>query len=111
MTSCRSSRLSVDRHAARVAVIRPVNHGAVFASAIRSYCAREGPCPARSRSSTSPWQVEARLEEFDWIRNGGADAVTADVREVTGENARPVEDWLSEFRGAFLSPPDASSAF
>lgn len=62
-------------------------------------------------SGLTPWQVEARLEEFDWIRNGGADAVTADVREVTGENARPVEDWLSEFRGAFLSPPDASSAF
>jgi NAD(P)H dehydrogenase (quinone) len=62
-------------------------------------------------SGLTPWQVEARLEEFDWIRNGGADAVTADVREVTGEDARPVEDWLSEFRGAFLSPPDASPAF
>ena len=62
-------------------------------------------------SGLTPWQVEARLEEFDWIRNGGADAVTADVREVTGEDARPVEDWLGEFRGAFLSPPDAPPAF
>jgi hypothetical protein len=29
------------------------------------------------------------------------------VHEVTGQEARPVEDWLSEFRAAFLSPLDA----
>jgi NAD(P)H dehydrogenase (quinone) len=55
-------------------------------------------------SGMTPWRAEGLLEVFDWIRHGGADAVTADVREVTGVDARPVEDWLSEFRGAFLSP-------
>jgi uncharacterized protein YbjT (DUF2867 family) len=54
-----------------------------------------------------PWETEGLLEMFEWIRHGGADTVTADVHEVTGQEARPVEDWLSEFRAAFLSPLDA----
>jgi NAD(P)H dehydrogenase (quinone) len=59
-------------------------------------------------SGLNPWQVEGTLEMFDWIRHGGADSVTTDVHDVTGEDARPVEDWLSEFRAAFLNPlPDA----
>ncbi len=60
-------------------------------------------------SSLTPWQVEGTLELFDWIRHGRSAPVTTDVRDVTGEDARPIEDWLSEFRGAFLSPsPDVS---
>jgi NAD(P)H dehydrogenase (quinone) len=55
-----------------------------------------------------PWDAEAGLETFDWIRRGGAARVTTDVHELTGEDPRPVQDWLSEFRAAFLSPePDA----
>ena len=52
-----------------------------------------------------PWEAEGRLEVFDWIRRGSADTVTTDAPEVTGQDARRVEDWLSEFRAAFLSPP------
>ena len=64
-------------------------------------------------SGLSPWQTEGTVELFDWIRNGGADSVTSWVPELTGSTARPVEDWLSELRGAFLwQPPDLpSSAF
>jgi NAD(P)H dehydrogenase (quinone) len=51
-----------------------------------------------------PWTADGLLEMFGWIRQGGADAVTADVREVTGQDARPVEEWLSEHRAAFLGP-------
>jgi uncharacterized protein YbjT (DUF2867 family) len=58
-------------------------------------------------SGLTPWQVEGTLEMFDWIRHGGAGSVTTDVLDVTGQDARPIEDWLSEFRGAFLNPlPD-----
>jgi NAD(P)H dehydrogenase (quinone) len=55
-------------------------------------------------SGLTPWQVAGTLELFDWIRHGGADSVAPDVRDVTGEDARPIEDWLSEFRGDFLNP-------
>jgi hypothetical protein len=56
-----------------------------------------------------PWDAEALLETFDWIRRGGAARVTTDVHELTGEDPRPVVDWLSEARGAFLGPePDAA---
>ncbi len=55
-------------------------------------------------SGLTPWQVEGTLEWFDWIRSGAADSVTTDVREVTGQDARPIEDWLDESRSAFLSP-------
>jgi NAD(P)H dehydrogenase (quinone) len=55
----------------------------------------------------SRWQTEGTAELFDWIRNGGADSVTSWVPELTGSLARPVEDWLTELRGAFLwRPPD-----
>ena len=55
-------------------------------------------------SGLTPWQVEGMLEWFDWIRSGAADSVTTDVREVTGQDARPIEDWLDESRSTFLSP-------
>ena len=45
------------------------------------------------------------LEAYDWVRRGGADTVTDAVSRVTGEDPRPVEDWLSEMRGAFVGRP------
>jgi NAD(P)H dehydrogenase (quinone) len=62
-------------------------------------------------SGLSPWEVDGALELYDWVRAGGAATVTADVAQVTGHPARPVEDWLSESRAAFLGeapdvPPD-----
>jgi uncharacterized protein YbjT (DUF2867 family) len=52
----------------------------------------------------SRWQADGNLELFDWIRQGGAAAVTATVRELTGAEARPVEDWLDDSRASFLVP-------
>jgi NAD(P)H dehydrogenase (quinone) len=52
------------------------------------------------------WQVDGNLELFDWIRHGGTDSVTSSVREVTGDDPRPIEDWLSEQRGAFVGRPE-----
>jgi NAD(P)H dehydrogenase (quinone) len=66
--------------------------------------------PGRARrlmlaSGLSQWQADGNLELFDWIRQGGADTVTAAVREVTGAEPRPVQDWLEESRGDFEGPP------
>ncbi len=55
-------------------------------------------------SGLTSWQVEGTLEWFDWIRSGAADSVTTDVREVTGQDPRPIEDWLDDSRSAFFSP-------
>ena len=55
-------------------------------------------------SGLSPWKADGNLELFDWIRQGGANTVTATVRELTGAGARPVEDWLDESRAGFLAP-------
>lgn len=52
------------------------------------------------------WKADGMIELFEWIRNGGCDTVTDEVRRATGQDARPVEDWLSEWRGAFLGPGD-----
>jgi len=51
------------------------------------------------------WRADGNLELFDWIRQGGADTVTATVREVTGADPRTVEDWLEESRADFEVPP------
>ena len=56
-------------------------------------------------SGRTLWEVEGTLELFDWVRSGAAGSVSADVRAVTGQDGRPIEEWLDEFRGAFLSPP------
>jgi NAD(P)H dehydrogenase (quinone) len=56
-------------------------------------------------SGQSAWQAEATIELFDWIRNGGADTVTSSVRDLTGNDARTLVDWLGEQRAAFLAPP------
>jgi NAD(P)H dehydrogenase (quinone) len=56
-------------------------------------------------SRVSPWQADGNLELFDWIRQGGADTATDTVREVTGDDPQPVEDWLEESRADFEGPP------
>ena len=56
-------------------------------------------------SGVTPWQADGNLELFDWIRQGGADNVTATVREVTGADPQPVQDWLEESRADFEVPP------
>jgi NAD(P)H dehydrogenase (quinone) len=66
--------------------------------------------PGRARelmlaSGVSPWQADGNLELFDWIRQGGADTVTAAVRELTGADPQPVQDWLEESRQSFEGPP------
>jgi len=55
-------------------------------------------------SGLSRWQADGNLELFDWIGQGGADTVTATVREVTGADPRPVQDWLDDSRASFLVP-------
>ena len=65
--------------------------------------------PERARElmlagGVSPWRADGNLELFDWIRQGGADNVTATVREVTGADPQPVQDWLEESRADFEVP-------
>jgi uncharacterized protein YbjT (DUF2867 family) len=54
------------------------------------------------------WQADGLIELFEWLRNGACDTVTDEVRQATGQDPRPVEDWLTEWRGAFLGPRDVS---
>ena len=66
--------------------------------------------PARAREAmlaagASPWQADGNLELFDWIRQGGANATSAAVRQLTGAEPRPVQDWLEESRASFEGPP------
>jgi uncharacterized protein YbjT (DUF2867 family) len=49
------------------------------------------------------WEAEGELERFDWIRQGGAAVVTDTVRDLTGDGARAVGDWLSESRQEFFT--------
>lgn len=56
-------------------------------------------------SGARPWDADGMLELFDWLRNGGCDVVTDEVREATGEDPHPIEHWLSELRGAFIGRP------
>lgn len=69
--------------------------------------------PERARelmlaSGLTRWEAEGSLELFEWIREGGADTVTGVVRELTGQDPRRLEDWLSTSRASFLTeqPPD-----
>jgi NAD(P)H dehydrogenase (quinone) len=57
-------------------------------------------------SGMDRWEADGVLELFEWVREGGADTVTADVRSVTGTEPRPIEDWLDESRASFTEPPD-----
>ena len=54
----------------------------------------------------TPWRVDGLLELYDWIRHGATDSVTSTVRELTGDDPQPVEDWLSQMRGAFVGRPE-----
>ena len=56
-------------------------------------------------SGLDHWAAEGRLELFEWIRQGGADTMTTTVREVTGADPRPIEDWLENARAGFTGPP------
>jgi len=50
------------------------------------------------------WEADGYTELFEWVRAGGAGTVTRTVREVTGEDPRPIEDWLSDARASFTGP-------
>jgi NAD(P)H dehydrogenase (quinone) len=52
----------------------------------------------------SRWKADGNIELFEWIRQAGADTVTAAVREVTGTDPHPLQDWLSQARGSFVAP-------
>ena len=67
----------------------------------------ERPAQAREAllaSGMTAWEADGTLELFGWIREGGADTVTSDVRDVTGRDPRPAQELLEEFRGVFLDP-------
>ncbi|MCW2879054.1 MAG: hypothetical protein JWQ95_3154 [Sphaerisporangium sp.] len=70
--------------------------------------------PGEARASLlaagmSEWYADGMLELFDWVRHGGCETVTDDVRQATGREARPIEDWLAEARAAFVGrPPNLS---
>ena len=55
----------------------------------------------------SSWQVDGRLELYEWIRNDAMDGVTEDVRRTTGREPLLLEDWLGEARAVFLRPAGA----
>jgi NAD(P)H dehydrogenase (quinone) len=74
---------------------RAVEYDPVTAEAARS-ALREG--------GLSSWQVDGRLELYEWISNGAMAGVTEDVRRTTGRAPRPLEDWLSHARAVFLRP-------
>jgi NAD(P)H dehydrogenase (quinone) len=52
-------------------------------------------------SGLTPWQADGAIERFDWIRQGGADTVTATVRALTGDDPQPLVEWLADARAAF----------
>jgi NAD(P)H dehydrogenase (quinone) len=52
----------------------------------------------------SSWQVDGRLELYEWISNHAMDGVTEDVLRTTGREPRRLEDWLGQARAAFLRP-------
>jgi NAD(P)H dehydrogenase (quinone) len=63
--------------------------------------------PEKARSmmldnGVPPWQAEGMIELFDWVSHGGCDTVTDTVRATAGEDARSLEHWLNEQRGAFF---------
>jgi NAD(P)H dehydrogenase (quinone) len=62
-------------------------------------------------SGLTPWEADGVIENFEWIRHGGAREVTTAVREVTGADPRPLEDWLEGQRGVFLGRPPDGPAF
>jgi NAD(P)H dehydrogenase (quinone) len=83
--------------AARVSAVfaRQVDYGDMAASLAQDQMLAGG---------LSPWQAAGTVELFDWIRQGGMDSVTSTVPDLTGEDARSLDDWLSDQRSAFLVP-------
>jgi NAD(P)H dehydrogenase (quinone) len=55
-------------------------------------------------SGRTPWQADGDIERFDWIRDGGAATVTGTVREFTGADPRPLDEWLADARATFTGP-------
>ena len=55
-------------------------------------------------SGRTAWQADGDLERFAWIRQGGAATVTGTVREFTGADPRPLEEWLADSRATFTGP-------
>ena len=55
-------------------------------------------------SGRTPWEADGVIERFDWIRQGGADTVTGTVRELTGADPRPLQEWLGDARATFAGP-------
>ena len=56
-------------------------------------------------SGMGRWEADGEIELFEWVRHGGADTVTDTVREVTGEDPRSIQDWLSDERASFVGRP------
>jgi NAD(P)H dehydrogenase (quinone) len=52
----------------------------------------------------TPWQADGDVERFDWIKEGGADKTTGTVRELTGSDPRPLDEWLADERQTFTNP-------
>jgi NAD(P)H dehydrogenase (quinone) len=58
-------------------------------------------------SGMGHWEADGEVELFEWVRDGGADTVTDTVRELTGDDPQPIEDWLNDARASFIGrPPD-----
>jgi len=55
-------------------------------------------------SGRTPWQADGDVERFDWIKQGGAATVTGTVREFTGADPRPLDEWLADARATFTGP-------
>ncbi len=56
------------------------------------------------------WQAEGLLEDYAHYRRGEASAISGTVGEVTGHPARPFSDFARDYRQAFRSEPNASTA-
>jgi uncharacterized protein YbjT (DUF2867 family) len=57
----------------------------------------------------APWVLDGMLELHEWARHGGCAKVTGTVRQLTGREPRPFQDWLEELRGAFVGRPQELS--
>lgn len=56
----------------------------------------------------SAWQVDGRLELYEWVSKDAMDGVSEAVRRTTGREPRPLEDWLDAARATFLRPAGTS---
>jgi uncharacterized protein YbjT (DUF2867 family) len=54
-------------------------------------------------AGSSPWAADGALERFDWIRQGGAAAVTGTVATLTGTAPVALQEWLGDSRESFLT--------